>query len=88
MDSVVDAVRLYSTGLVAMDHGLSCPEACGISPDQGSEQCPLHCKARFQTTREAPGVASLNSVVKEAFTDKVPFEQRPTGSEGVKQSYL
>ena len=37
---------------------------------------------------EAPGVASLNSVVKGAFTDKVPFEQRATESEGVKQGYL
>lgn len=34
------------------------------------------------------GVASLNSVVKEAFTDKVPFEQRPAGNEGVRQGYL
>lgn len=63
-------------------------EACGIFPDQGSEQCPLHCKGRFQTTREAPRVARLNSVVKEAFTDKVSFEPKPTGSEGVKQGYL
>ena len=23
-------------------HGLGCPEACGILPDQGSNLCPLH----------------------------------------------
>ena len=23
----------------------SCSAACGIFPDQGSDQCPLHCKA-------------------------------------------
>ena len=26
-------------------HGLSCPEACGIFPDQGSNPCPLHWQA-------------------------------------------
>ena len=26
-------------------HGLSCPGACGIFLDQGSNPCPLHCKA-------------------------------------------
>ena len=25
-----------------MAHGLSCSEACGISPDQGLNLCPLH----------------------------------------------
>ena len=27
---------------------LSCPEACGIFLDQGSNQCPLHCKVDSQ----------------------------------------
>ena len=26
-------------------HGLSCPEACGISPDQGLNLCPPHWQA-------------------------------------------
>ena len=33
------------TGSVIMAHGLSSPVACGIFPDQGSNWCPLHCKA-------------------------------------------
>ena len=32
-------------GSVVVVHGLSCPAACGIFPDQGLNQCPLHCKA-------------------------------------------
>ena len=30
---------------VVSGHGLSCPEACGIFLDQGSNSHPLHCKA-------------------------------------------
>ena len=26
-------------------HRLSCATACGLLPDQGSNQCPRHCKA-------------------------------------------
>ena len=26
-------------------HGLNCPTICGISPDQGSNLCPLHWQA-------------------------------------------
>ena len=33
------------TGSVVVAHGLSCPEAGGIFPVQGSNQYPLHCKA-------------------------------------------
>ena len=29
----------------AVARGLSCPVVCVIFPDQGSNQCPLHCKA-------------------------------------------
>ena len=36
-------LSLWSIGYTA--HGLSCPMACGSIPDQGSNQCPLHCKA-------------------------------------------
>ena len=38
---------LYSTGSVVVAHGLSCCEACGIFPDQGSNSCPLHWQADF-----------------------------------------
>ena len=29
---------------VTVAHGLNHPSACGISLDQGSNWCPLHCK--------------------------------------------
>ena len=29
-------------GSVVVEHGLSCPAACGIFLDQGSNLCPLH----------------------------------------------
>ena len=32
-------------GSVVVVHGLSCPAACGIFPDQGLNQCPLHWQA-------------------------------------------
>ena len=35
---------LQHTGSVAVVHGLSCPMACGIFLDQGSNPCPLHCR--------------------------------------------
>ena len=34
-----------------MAHGLSCSEACGIFPDQGSNLCPLHWQADSQPLR-------------------------------------
>ena len=40
--SVVAAPRLWSTGSVAVVHGLSCSPACEIFPDEGSNPCPLH----------------------------------------------
>ena len=33
------------TGLLAVAHGLSCSEACGIFQDQGSSQRPLYWQA-------------------------------------------
>ena len=30
------------TGLVVVAHRVSCPKACGIFLDQGSNPCPLH----------------------------------------------
>ena len=31
-----------AVGLAVVGHGLSCPTACGIFPEQGSNPCPLH----------------------------------------------
>ena len=36
---------LWSMGSVVVAHGLSRSVACGIFPDQGSNQCPLHWQA-------------------------------------------
>ena len=36
------ARALRRVGSVAVAHGLSCPVACGVFPDQGSNQCSLH----------------------------------------------
>ena len=33
---------LQKAGSIAVAHGLSCPKARGIIPDQGSSPCPLH----------------------------------------------
>ena len=35
-------------GSVVVAHGPSCPAACGILPDQGSNPCPLHWQADSQ----------------------------------------
>ena len=43
--SVVVAPGLLNTGSVLVVHGLSCPAACGIFPDQGSNPCLLHWQA-------------------------------------------
>ena len=40
--SVVSAPRVWGVGSVVVAHGLSCPAACGIFPDQGSNPCLLH----------------------------------------------
>ena len=39
------------TGSVVVAHGPSCPAACGIFPDQGSNPCPLHWQAASQPLR-------------------------------------
>ena len=36
---LISAHRLWSAGSVVMAHELSCSEACGIFPDQGSNSC-------------------------------------------------
>ena len=38
-------------GSVIVAHGPSCSAACGISPDQGSNLCPLHWQADSQPLR-------------------------------------
>ena len=40
--AVVHGLLIAGSSLVA---GLSCPAACGIFPDQGSNPCPLHWQA-------------------------------------------
>ena len=42
--------------IAAVAHGLSCPETAGILLNQGSNRCPLHCKAAClpQDHQESP----------------------------------
>ena len=40
--------ELRHLGSVIMAPGLGCSSACGIFLDQGSNRCPLHCKADSQ----------------------------------------
>ena len=51
--SLSQPLQLRSTGSrragsVIVAHGPSCSAACGISPDQGSNLCPLHWQADSQ----------------------------------------
>ena len=41
---------LWSAGSAVGAHGLSCSMACGIFPEQGSNQCPLALQDGFLTT--------------------------------------
>ena len=43
--------RLQTRKLSSRGSGLSCPAACGIFPDQGSNPCPLHWQADSQPLR-------------------------------------
>ena len=43
--SVIAVCKWQSAGSVVVVHGLSCSQACGIFPDQGSNPCPLHRQA-------------------------------------------
>ena len=51
--SVIAAPRPESAHAVVAVHGLVCPWACGISPDQGSNQRPLHWQV--DSTTRPPG---------------------------------
>ena len=53
---VVVTPRLWSTGSVAVGHGLSCSEAYGIFPDQGSNPRLLHWQADGFFSTEPPGI--------------------------------
>ena len=48
-------------GSVVVAHGPSCSVACGIFPDQGSNQCPLALAGRFSTTAP-PGKPAYESL--------------------------
>ena len=39
------ALGLSRCSSEALEHGLSCPKACGIFPDLGLNPCPLHWQA-------------------------------------------
>ena len=54
--SLVVEPWLSSTGLVVVAHRLSCSEACGIFPDQGSNRYLLDARQMLNcwATREAP----------------------------------
>ena len=41
---LVVACGLWNVNSAAVSHRLHCPLACGVLSDQGSNQCPLHCK--------------------------------------------
>ena len=43
--SIVAALSLWNMGSVVVACGLSCPAACGIFLDQGSNLCFLHWQA-------------------------------------------
>ena len=47
VDSFVESTGSRCADSVVVLHELSCPETCGIFPDQGSNPCPLHCQTDF-----------------------------------------
>ena len=51
-------------GSVVVAHGPSCSTACGISPDQGSNPCPLHWQADSQPLRHqgSPGILKFDGL--------------------------
>ena len=53
------------TGSVVVAHGPSCSVACGISPDQGSNLCPLHWQADSQPLRHqgSPSLVFLVTIL-------------------------
>ena len=53
-----DLWALHTWASVVVMHGLSCPKACGIFPDQGSNLCPPALAGGFLTTG-SPGKSCL-----------------------------
>ena len=49
--SLVRSTGSRRAGSVIVAHGPSCSAACGILPDQGSNQCPLHWQVDSQPLR-------------------------------------
>ena len=71
-------------GSVVVAHGLSCPVAGGIFPDQGSNPCPLHWgwgHGFHCATREAPRVTIL-------MLDKVDFKTRKSEEKVLQNIYF
>ena len=60
------AHRLQNIGSVVMAQRPSCPAACGILPDQGSNCHPLHCRADSQSLAHqgCPLIIILNFYLK------------------------
>ena len=44
-DTMEDTPMAAVEEAVVLVHGLNCPMACGIFPDQGLNLCPLHWQA-------------------------------------------
>ena len=76
--SLVVEHGLGKQATVVVARGLSCPEACGIFPSQGSNPCPLHWKTMSlkgtflevwsgSWTLWGSGTACLTSSLKKAF---------------------
>ena len=53
--SLVEAPEPWGTGSIDVGYRLSCPVACGIFPDQGSNLCPLHWQA--DSYQGSPGLS-------------------------------
>ena len=51
---------LIAVASLVAEHRLSCPEACGIFPDQGWNSCPLHWRQIFThwATGDVPAILS------------------------------
>ena len=54
------------TGSVAMVHRLSCSKACGVFPDQGSNQCLLHWQV-YSLLSSHPGSPSPDPLILKLF---------------------
>ena len=57
MASLVAEHKLWNTGSAVVVHGLSCPVACGIFLNQGSNPCPLSWQVYSQPL-DPPGKSS------------------------------